>query len=130
MNAPAITKQSSAAEVFARQSGYTGSSPAMLAAFEDIRQSGIRQARAAHFDRKRVIDEMKATPALFFHAIRPSLSTAEAIEDATRFIAFYRNMPTWRQENRAGDLLRAKEKRLLGRYFRRFGLRIWAREAA
>jgi hypothetical protein len=116
---------------FARAAGgYTGESPAMLRAMEAVRQSGIRQARAAHFDRKRIIDEMKAKPGMFFNAIRPSLSTSEAIEDAQRFLVYYRNMETWRQENRAGDLLRAKEKMVLGRFFRRYGLRIWAREAA
>lgn len=115
---------------FARKAGgYIGESPAMLEAFEKLRRAGISQARAAHFERKRVIDEMAETPVLFFHAIRPSLSTSEAIEDATRFIASYCNMPTWRQENRTGDLLRAKEKRVLGRYFRRFGRRLWVRDA-
>lgn len=115
---------------FANSCGYTGNSPAMLHALEQIRQRGIREARAGHFERKRVIDQFKAEPCMFFLAIRPSLSTSEAIEDAKRFIASYRNMPTWRQENRAGDLRRAKGKMVTARFFRRFGLRIWARRAA
>ncbi|TPM37025.1 hypothetical protein [Mesorhizobium sp. B2-3-2] len=114
----------------ARQSGYLGDSPAMLEAFERIRQSGIRQARAGHFERKRIVDQMKAEPGMFFAAIRPSLCTAEAIEDAKRFLAFYRNMPNWRQQNRAGDLRRAKQTMVLARYFRRFGRQLWVREAA
>lgn len=115
---------------FAKSCGYTGNSAAMLGAFEQIRAAGIREARTAHFDRKRVIDEMKAEPGMFFNAIRPSLSTAEAIEDAQRVIFGWRNLPTWRQELRSGELRRAKQQLLLGRFFRRFGLRIWARQAA
>lgn len=115
---------------FAKSCGYTGKSPALLGAYEQIKQAGIRQARAAHFDRKRIIDEMKAEPGMFFNAIRPSLSTAEAIEDAMRFIFGWRNMPTWRQELRAGELRRAKQTMLQARFFRRFGKSIWVRKAA
>jgi hypothetical protein len=118
------------AATFARQSGYTGKSPAMLGAFEAIRAAGIREARAAHLERKAVIDEMKAEPGMFFNAIRPSLSTAEAIEDAQRVIFGWRNLPTWRQELRAGELRRAKQTLVVARFFRRYGLRIWARRAA
>lgn len=115
---------------FAKSCGYTGRSPALLGAFEAIRQAGIAEARAAHFDRKRIVDEMKAEPGMFFNAIRPSLSTAEAIEDAQRFIFGWRNLPTWRQELRAGELRRAKQTMVVARFFRRYGLRIWARRAA
>jgi hypothetical protein len=115
---------------FAAENGYRGDSPALLGAFEVIRKSGIREARAAHYDRKKLVDQYKASPALFFAAIHPSLSTEEAIEDSKRFLAFYRSMPTWRQQNRAGDARRAKQAIVVARFFRRFGLRIWTKEAA
>ena len=118
------------AEQFARESGYTGSSPAMLAAFEAIRQSGIRQARNGHFQRLKKVREYAANPALYFAAIRPALSTDEAIEDANRFLASYRNMPTWQRQNRVHLAAKAKQARVVARFFRRFGSRIWQREAA
>ena len=114
----------------ARECGYTGNSPALLGAYEAIRQAGIREARKAHYERKAIIDQMKAEPGMFFAAIRPSLSTSEAIEDAKRFIFGWRNLPTWRQELRTGDLLRAKQKRVIARFFRRYGKRLWIRRAA
>ncbi|MER9176673.1 hypothetical protein NKH72_24230 [Mesorhizobium sp. M0955] len=67
---------------------------------------------------------------MFFATIRPSLSTAEAIEDAERFLIDFRNMPRWRQGMRAGQARKAKQTRLIGRYFRRFGKQIWMKEAA
>lgn len=115
---------------FARKSGYTGSIQTMLKAFEDIRQAGIREARKAHYDRKAVIDEFKRHPGMFFAAIRPSLSTDEAIEDATRIIIRFRNLPTWQQANRRKQVLKAKQVRVFARFFRRFGLRIWQKRAA
>lgn len=114
----------------AHSCGYSGDSPAMLAAFEAIRQDGIRRARQGHDQRKAMIDRLKESEGLFLAAVGPTLSVDEAIEDATRFIAFWRNMPRWRQERRLPDLIRAKQRRLLARYFRRHGHRIWAREAA
>lgn len=116
---------------FARTAGgYRGDSPAMLHAMEAIRQQGIRRAREGHFERKAVIDEMKETPALFFHAIRPNLCSAEAIEAANRVIFGFRNLPTWQKERRLGDVKRAQQMRVYARFFRRFGKRLWVRSAA
>lgn len=115
---------------FARACGYTGDSPALLEAFEAIRRNGIERARYDHMSRKAVIDELKQSEALFLAAIGPALSAEEAIEDATRFIACWRNMPRWRQERRLADLARARQQRLVARFFRRYGHRLWAREAA
>ncbi|WP_168992163.1 MULTISPECIES: hypothetical protein [Mesorhizobium] len=115
---------------FARSCGYTGDSPALLEAFEAIRRNGIAHARQDHFRRKAVIDELKQSQTLFQAAIAPALSAQEAIEDAAHFIACWRNMPRWRQERRLPDLVRAKQQRLVARYFRRHDHRLWAREAA
>ncbi len=115
---------------FARACGYNGDSPALIEAFEAIRQCGIRQARQEHDRRKAIIDQLKLGEDLFLAAIGPALSAEEAIEDATRFIAFWLAMPRWRQERRLPDLMRAKQQRLAARFFRRHGHRIWQREAA
>jgi hypothetical protein len=115
---------------FAGACGYTGDSPAVLAAFAAIHQDGICRGRQAHDQRKAAIDRLKPSPALFLAAIRPALSAEEAIEDATRFISMFRNMPRWRQERRGADLARAKQQRLFARFFRRYGSRLWALEAA
>lgn len=115
---------------FARASGYSGDSPAMLEAFEAIRRNGVQHARRDHVRRKAVIDTLKQSEALFLAAIAPALSADEAIEDAVRFIAFWRNMPRWRQERRLADLARARQQRLAARFFRRYGHRLWARQAA
>lgn len=116
-----------AAAQFARESGYTGSSPAMLAAFEAIRQHGITEARAQHFERKALVDQYAREPGMFFAAIRPSLSTAEAIEDANRIIFGFRRLETWQQakESRQRELVKAKLTRVIARFFRRYGRRIW-----
>ena len=113
---------------FARACGYTGDSPALLDAFEAIRRNGVAHARHDHLRRKAVIDELKQSQALFLAAIGPALSAHEAIEDAARFIACWRNMPRWRQERRLPDLIRVKQQRLVARFFRRHGQRLWARE--
>ncbi|TIX55946.1 MAG: hypothetical protein E5V28_21530 [Mesorhizobium sp.] len=115
---------------FARDCGYTGDSPAMLAAFAAIRLDGIGKARLGHDQRKAVVDRLKHGEALFLAAIRPAQSAEEALEDAARFIALFRNMPRWRQERRGADLARARQQRLLARFFRRYGHRLWARHAA
>ncbi|WP_436798485.1 hypothetical protein [Mesorhizobium ventifaucium] len=115
---------------FARDCGYSGDSPAMLAAFAAIRLDGIGRARLGHDQRKALVDRLKLGEALFLAAIRPAQSAEEAIEDAARFIACYRNMPRWRQERRGADLARARQQRLLARFFRRYGHRLWARQAA
>lgn len=115
---------------FARACGYTGDSPALLEAFEAIRRNGIERARHDHMSRKAVMDELGQSEALFLASIGPALSAEEAIEDATRFIACWRNMPRWRQERRLADLVRARQQRLVARFFRRYGHRLWAREAA
>ncbi|MBZ9962644.1 hypothetical protein [Mesorhizobium sp. BR1-1-2] len=115
---------------FAHACGYGGDSHALIEAFGRIREHGIRQARLGHFRRKVVVDALKQSEALFLAAISPALSAQEAIEDAARFIAFWRNMPRWRQERRLADLAKARQQRLLARFFRRYGHRIWALEAA
>ncbi|RWN28991.1 MAG: hypothetical protein EOR97_20105 [Mesorhizobium sp.] len=115
---------------FARSCGYAGDSLALLEAFEAIRRNGIAHARQDHVRRKAVIDELKPSEALFLAAIGPALSAEEAIEDAARFIACWCNVPRWRQERRLPDLIRAKQQRLVARYFRRHGHLLWAREAA
>jgi hypothetical protein len=115
---------------FARACGYTGDSPALLEAFEAIRRNGIAHARRDHLQRKAVIDALKLSQTLFLSAIGPALSAEEAIEDAAHFIACWRNMPRWRQERRLPDLARARQQRLVARFFRRYGHRLWAREAA
>ncbi|MER9296686.1 hypothetical protein NKI38_09330 [Mesorhizobium sp. M0621] len=114
---------------FDRACGYTGDSPALLEAFEAIRRNGIAHARQDHIRRKAVIDELKHSEILFLAAIGPALSAEEALEDAARFIACWRNMPRWRQERRLTDLIRAKQQRLVARYFRRYGHLLWACEA-
>ncbi|RWM20412.1 MAG: hypothetical protein EOR73_15445 [Mesorhizobium sp.] len=115
---------------FARDSGYTGDSPAMLAAFAAIRLDGIGKARLGHDQRKATVDRLKHGEALFLAAIRPAQSAEEALEDAARFIALFHNMPRWRQERRGADLARARQQRLLARFFRRYGHRLWPRQAA
>ena len=115
---------------FARACGYTGDSPALLEAFQAIRHNGIAHARQDHVRRKAVIDALKQSELLFLAAIAPALSADEAIEDTTRFIAFWRNMPRWRQERRLPDLIRARQQRLVARYFRRYGHLLWALAAA
>jgi hypothetical protein len=119
-----------ATQQFARASGYTGSSPAMLAAFERIRLHGVAEARAAHYERVKLVEKYKAEPGMFFAAIRPSLSTEEAIEDANRIIFRFRNLESWRQESRRGQVLQAKQTRVISRYFRRFGQRVWLNKEA
>jgi hypothetical protein len=109
---------------FARECGYTGDSPAMLAAFAAIRLDGIGRARIGHDRRKALVDRLKHGEALFLAAIRPAQSAEEALEDAARFIALFRNMPRWRQERRSADLSRARQQRLLARFFRRYGHRL------
>ncbi|TGQ64059.1 hypothetical protein EN829_021125 [Mesorhizobium sp. M00.F.Ca.ET.186.01.1.1] len=119
-----------AAADFAHACGYDGDSPALIEAFEAIRDHGIRQARQDHLKRKAAIDSLKQSEILFLAAIGPALSAEEAIADASHFIAFWRNMPRWRQERRLADLARAKQQRLLARFFRRYGQLLWARQAA
>ena len=89
-------------------------------------------ARLMHQNRKTVIDRYKAEPSMFWHAIRPSLTTQEAIEDATRIIFRWRNLSTWTRQNpaRLKELEAAKMNRLAARYFRRFPKRIGMRDAA
>ncbi|TPL86255.1 hypothetical protein [Mesorhizobium sp. B2-3-12] len=115
---------------FARACGYTGDSPVLLEAFDAIRRNGIAQARLDHFSRKAVVDDLKQSELLFLAAIGPALSAHEAVEEATRFIAGWRNMPRWRQERRLPDLARARRQLLMARFFRRYGHRLWALEAA
>lgn len=121
---------------FAAESGYTGDSPAMLAAFEAIRQSGIRRARDMHYERVKLVEQFKARPSLFWSYVnlfrpQPLLSTQEAID-------FYRARHTeeralvairhWRAD--PGKVRMCGERLVLARFFRRFGARIWTRQAA
>lgn len=115
---------------FAKECGYAGNSPAMLDAFEQVRRHGIEQARKSHHDRKRITDAIKADPALISGMMHPAQSIDEALEDIGNFIVRYRNMPTWRRQNHAAAIRKAKASRLYFRFFRRFGARIMARQAA
>ncbi len=121
-----------AARQFTAECGCPTSDPALLSIYEDIRQAGIRHARAGHFQRVRLIEEYKAHHSMFLAMIRPSLSSDEAVEESARFISCFRNLPTWQQNNpvRQDRLTKAKQVRLVARFFRRYGLRIWARRAA
>lgn len=118
------------AAAFARANGYAGDSPALIESFAAIRAEGIRQARQGHDRRKAMVDALKPSPALVLAALGPALSVEEAIEDARRFIAFWRAMPRWRRERCQGDLARARRQLLVARFFRRHGQRLWQREAA
>lgn len=115
---------------FAKECGYAGNSPAMLNALEAVRQQGIREARKAHFDRKLVTDAIKRDPGMISAIMRPAQSIDEALEDVGAFIVRYRNMPTWRRQNHAAAIRKAKALRVNLRYFRRFAAQIMAREAA
>lgn len=115
---------------FAADCGCPNPSPAQLDAFESVRQQGIREARNAHMARRLVTDAVKREPGLMSAMIRPAQSIDEALEDVNAIIARYRNMPTWRQQYSAITLRRAKANRIYFRFFRRFGARIMAREAA
>lgn len=102
----------------------------LAAAYEDIRQYGIREAREGHAKRFELVKRYSETPGMLYSRLWPSLGLSDAIEDATRYIFNFRNLSSWRQELRRGDLARQKENRVLCRYFRRFGKRIWLKEAA
>lgn len=115
---------------FARDNGCLKPSPAQLVAFEAIRQHGIREARKAHYDRKKVADEIKAEPGLFFAMIHPAQSADEAIDDANNYLVRLRNMPTHRRQAVAGVARKVKAIRVYARFFRRFGEALMAREAA
>lgn len=130
MTSPAYTITEYTRDFARSAGGYTGDSPAMLDAFEKMRRSGIRQARAGHFERLAIIEQFKANPAMYFAAIRPNLSTEETIEEARRVIFRFRSLPTWQQESRRPQLQKAVLAQVYARYFRRFGRRLWVREAA
>ncbi len=115
---------------FAKECGYTGNSPAMLDAFEQVRRRGIQQARKSHYDRKRVTDAIKDEPALISGMIHPAQSVEEALEDIGAFLTACRNMPSWRRQNHVAAIRKAKANRVYFRFFRRFGQQIMAREAA
>jgi hypothetical protein len=119
-----------AARKLALESGYSGDLPAMLNQFERIRQSGIRLARKAHFARKARVDRFASEPTLYFATISPALSTDEVIEDAKLYLIRYSNMPSWMKQNRAAEVRRVKEARVIARFFRRYGKRVWMKEAA
>jgi len=111
---------------FAREVGYVGNSPALLKGYEAIRQAGIRESRKAHYERVAELAEFKASPAMFFAAVRPALSIDEAISDANRAIALYRRTPTYRRDALASRVVKAKLQRVYARFFRRFGERVWS----
>ncbi|MBA3576158.1 MAG: hypothetical protein H0W39_00880 [Sphingomonas sp.] len=118
------------ARAFAASCGCPTNDPALLSIYEDIRQYGIREARAGHYERVKLVKKLKVHPSMFFAMIRPALSSDEAIEDAARFISCFRNLPRWQQESRLDRLAKAKQVLVMARFFRRYGLRIWARRAA
>ncbi len=118
------------AQEFAAAAGCRTNDPALLAIYDSIRRKGIREARDAHDDRYAMLKRYKANPYLFFGLIRPSLSTDEAIEESTRIIFRFRNLPTWQQEGRRAELAKAKQVRVFARFFRLYGKRIWLREVA
>lgn len=119
-----------ASKAFAEQCGYAGRSPAMLAAFETIRRSGIAEARAAHFARKKLTDALARDAALCQAMIHPAETVEEALEDIKAFLIRCRAMPTWRRHNHATAIAKAKARRLNLRFFRRFAEAILARQAA
>jgi len=120
---------------FAASCGYIGNSPAMLQAFEDIRQSGIRAARKAHYERVTLVDGFVADPGSFWgyvnlFRVTPLLSTAEATEfwsNEAENQRVLREAGHWRYD--AGKHRAAAEREVVARYFRRFGARLWQREA-
>lgn len=120
---------------FAEQCGYIGNSPAMLAAFEDIRQSGIRAARKAHYERVKLVDGFVADPASFWgyinlFRVNPLLTTDEAIEfwaNEAENQRILREAGHWRYD--AAKLRIASERVVFARYFRRFGAHLWQRSA-
>lgn len=122
-------------EQFAASCGYVGNSPAMLKAFEDIRQSGIRAARKAHYDRVKQVDGFVADPGSFWGYINqfrvsPLLTTDEAIEfwaNEAENQRVLREAGHWRYD--AAKLRIAAERVVISRYFRRFGAHLWQREA-
>lgn len=119
------------AREFAASAGCNTDNPHLLAMYAEIRRHGIREARAMHFQRRLAVDEMKAHPGMFFAMIHPNLSTEEAIEDFTRIIFRFRNLPRHQQAgSRLAMLGHAKAGRVYARFFRRFGQRVWARRAA
>ena len=120
---------------FAASCGYIGSSPAMLAAFEDIRQSGIRASRRAHYDRVKLVDGFVADPASFWgyinlFRVNPLLTTDEAIEfwsNEAENQRVLREAGHWRYD--AAKLRIAAERVVIARYFRRFGAHLWQRKS-
>lgn len=115
---------------FAKECGYAGSSPSMLDAFEQVRRHGIEQARRSHHDRKRITDAIKTDPDLISAMIHPAQSVDEALQDIAAFLLACRNMPSWRRQNHAAAIRKARANRLYFRFFRRFGARLMARAAA
>ena len=120
---------------FAASYGYIGNHPATLAAFEDIRQSGIRAARKAHHDRVKLVDGFVADPASFWGYINqfrvsPLLTTDEAIEfwaNEAENQRVLRAAGHWRYD--AAKLRVAAERVVISRYFRRFGAHLWQRKS-
>lgn len=117
-------------QAFAKECGYAGSSPAMLKAFDVIRQQGIREARKAHFSRKQVTDAIKRDPDLISAMIHPAQSIDEALEDINHWLIAYRSAPTHRRQARRLEARKATALRVNLRFFRRFSAQIMVREAA
>lgn len=115
---------------FAKDNGCPNPSAAQIKAFEKVRQHGIQQARKSHYDRKRVTDAIKNEPALISGMMYPAQSIDEALEDISAALVAYLNMPSWRRENHAAAIRKAKANRVYFRFFRRYADRIMAREAA
>lgn len=101
----------------------------LLAAYEDIRQYGIREARAAHMCRLKLCRTYHSEP-MFAAAIYPADTVEEALEDAKEFVRRWRRMSTLAQGSRYTRMLAAKERIAVCRYLRRYGARVWSRRAA
>lgn len=123
MNALDLTKD------FAARGGYRGNSPAMLAAIEDIRQAGIREARQMHMARLKKCRSLH-NPSLFAAAIHPADSVHEAMDDTVKAICAFKNLPTHQRDRQRRRFVALNEKLVTLRYSRRYGEAIWARRAA
>jgi hypothetical protein len=118
------------AQDFAATVGVKTQNPALLAMYDAIRKDGMRTAREAHDERYKLVKRYADNPGLLYVRLRPSLGLSDAIDDANRYVFNFRNLPRWRQDSRQKDYAKHIENRLLARFFRRFGKRIWMRSAA
>lgn len=118
------------AQELAASVGVRTQNPELLRMYEAIRQAGIKTAREAHDERYKLVQRYSDNPGLLYVRLRPSLGLSDAIDDANKYIFNFRNLPRWRQDARRRELAKHTENRLLARFFRRYGKRIWMRSAA